>query len=94
MNKTKKFDEEYVLTYLSDELYAFILDVLAGRQKAGIKFTKSKIIDMYVDYRFFNKTGKFDGSFEQYVYSIYGMYFLKPFTDAILRGDYNVDDFI
>ena len=86
------FDEDYVLTYLSDELYDFVLDVLAGRQKADIKFTKSKIIDMYVNYRFCNKTGKFDGSFEQYVYAMYRSRFLESFKLALVRGDCTVED--
>ena len=91
MNKAM-FDEEYVLTYASDELYDFVLDVLAGRFEIGIDFPKEKIVDLYRTYSYCKGEGSFDGSFEQYVYAMYRSRFLEGFKLALVRGDCTVED--
>ena len=86
------FDEEYVLTYLSDELYDFVLDVLAGRFEIGIDFPKDKIIDLYRTYCYCKGDGLFDGSFSQYVYALHPQLFLEGFKLAMAKGECTVDD--
>ena len=86
------FDEEYVLTYLSDELYDFVLDVLAGRFEIGIDFPKDKIIDLYRTYCYCKGEGSFDGSFSQYVYALHPQSFLEGFKMALVKGECTVDD--
>ena len=86
------FDEEYVLTYLSDELYDFVLDVLAGRFDIGISFPKEKIIDLYRVYCYAKGEGSFDGSFSQYVYALHRQSFLESFKLALAKGECTVDD--
>ncbi len=86
------FDEEYVLTYHSDELYDFVLDVLAGRFEIGIDFPKEKIVDLYRTYSYCKGEGIFEGSFEQYVYSLHPHSFLEGFKLALVRGDCTVED--